>query len=332
MEELSQQVVEGFGFKQKTCVRGRGIFICTTDRGIKAIRQITVNQGKILFQHGAQEHLYHNGFQQIDRFILSAQNTPFYIHDGKTYIMMEWIEGRECDFDREQELQLAISALAYMHQASRGFVPIEGSTIRSELGKLPDQFRRRIIELGRMRKLARRQSSLSRFDILFLKNYEYYHMLCVEAIKTLERASYTQLVAQVEAERSFCHHDYTNRSVRINHQGQVYMKDFQQCCYDIPISDLANIMKRYMRRCEWDRVKAQRVIEIYHAIRPIKYEEFQVLTIMLKFPHRFWRVCNRYYNSRRTWNSEILFNRLQEIIVQKEKHKIFIDSLDFSQI
>jgi CotS family spore coat protein len=332
VEELSQQVAEGFGFKQKSYVRGRGIFICTTDRGIKGIRQVVVNHGKILFQHGAQEHLYNNGFQQIDRFILSTQNTPFYIHDGKTYIMTEWIEGRECDFDREQELQMAVSALAYMHQASKGFIPIEGSKIRSELGRLPEQLQRRIAELARMRKLARRQSSLSRFDILFLTNYEYYYTLCGEAIKTLENSGYTQLAAQVEAEKSFCHHDYTNRSVRINHQGQAYVKDFQQCCYDIPISDLANIMKRYMRKCEWDRVKAQRVIEIYHEICPITYEEFQVLTVMLKFPHRFWRVCNRYYNSRRTWNSEILCNRLQEIIVQKEKHKIFIDSLDFRQM
>jgi len=52
------------------------------------------------------------------------------------------------------------------------------------------------------------------------------------------------------------------------------------------------------------------IIDAYTSIEPISKEEFEILEIMLQFPQKFWRVVNRYYNSRRIKGKRTLLQGL----------------------
>ena len=49
---------------------------------------------------------------------------------------------------------------------------------------------------------------------------------------------------------------------------------------------------------------------------------------MLLFPQKFWRVINRYYNSKRCWAQKNFTSALKEVINEKEAHIQFINNFD----
>lgn len=55
------------------------------------------------------------------------------------------------------------------------------------------------------------------------------------------------------------------------------------------------------------------------------HDEFLVMKYILQFPQKFWRVANRFYNSRRSWSEKSFVSRLQEVVDEIEYHKQFIE-------
>ena len=49
------------------------------------------------------------------------------------------------------------------------------------------------------------------------------------------------------------------------------------------------------------------------------------MKLMLAFPQKFWRVVNRYYNSRRSWSERSYVTKLQEVIDEAEPHRKFME-------
>ena len=49
---------------------------------------------------------------------------------------------------------------------------------------------------------------------------------------------------------------------------------------------------------------------------------------MLQFPQKFWRVINRYYNSKRCWAQKNFTQMLEEVISEKESHMQFMEEFD----
>ena len=48
---------------------------------------------------------------------------------------------------------------------------------------------------------------------------------------------------------------------------------------------------------------------------------------MLQFPQKFWRVINRYYNSKRHWAQNFTI-MLEDVIKEKDAHVDFMDKFD----
>jgi hypothetical protein len=49
---------------------------------------------------------------------------------------------------------------------------------------------------------------------------------------------------------------------------------------------------------------------------------------MLQFPQKFWRVINRYYNSKRHWAQKNFTIMLEDVIKEKDAHVDFMDKFD----
>jgi MinD superfamily P-loop ATPase len=81
-----------------------------------------------------------------------------------------------------------------------------------------------------------------------------------------------------------------------------------------------------MRKCYWDINEAKVIIDAYKSVESISEEEFIVMKIMLQFPQKFWRVVNKYYNSRRCWRDKTFEKKLLEVIDEIEYHKKFLDN------
>ena len=124
-----------------------------------------------------------------------------------------------------------------------------------------------------------------------------------------------------------CHHDYSYQNILI--RGDVTsIINFDYCSVELKIYDIVNILRRRMRKCNWDIEKAKLILDVYRKIEPLDQDEMKVMKSMLQFPQKFWRVINRYYNSRRCWAQRNFTIMLEEVIQEKDAHKSFMDKFD----
>lgn len=327
MKGLNPEIVKGFGYRLKTYTPFRNSFICETNQGVKVIKAIDGDIPQLLFQHSAKEHLYEKGFKCIDRFNISDKNTPYYIHEGIVYSMTEWVEGRECDFDNIYDIIKAISTLADMHKVSKGLIPVEGSQIKFDERDFFLIINKRIKELYTVKKRITKQSNMRDFDLLFLKHYKYYEGLCIRSLEWLNKTNFIEIKIKAEREKYFYHNDYTYHNLLMVPNGSLYVTRFEKCRYGLPIYDLVSVLKRIMKKQEWDIKLAYKILSLYSEKVNIS-EEKNLLISLLIFPNDFLKVCNRYYNTRRTRVSQNLLKKLILIIEQKQNVAKFIEYIE----
>jgi spore coat protein I len=323
--QIEREVSENFGIDVRNVVPYKDTFMIVTSQGRKVIRKVPFSTERVLYVHGAKEHLVQNGFTGVDRYFCTLSGEPFFKLDNSCYTVTDFIDGRESSFDSDADVKRASRALAELHKASRGYLAPAGSKVQDDLGKLPGYFSKRLEDIKKMRKQAKKGKG--RFDQLFLECTDYFCGLGEEAISALEASKYPALVEQCRAEGLFCHHDYTHHNIIMN-EGKVTVINFDYCCYELRVYDIANLIRRKMRKCDWDISKTELILNSYQSLEVLSRDELDIMKIILQFPQKFWRVANRYYNSRRSWSERSYAGRLQEVIDEIGPHKQFMTQLN----
>jgi spore coat protein I len=321
MQGMDRVVSEIFGLETRSLVPYKDTFMVVTSQGRKVVRKVPFSPERLLFVHGAKEHLAENGFKGIDRYLCTVDGQPCFSFDNNNYTLTDFIDGRECSFENDGDVKRAAVALAEMHRASRGYRAPGGCKVQDDLGKLPGYFSKRLDDIRKMKKQAKRGKG--RFDQLFLEYVNYFCELGEGALEELNASGYDGLAERTKEEGLFCHHDYTHHNILLDAE-KVTIVNFDYCCFELKVYDIANFIRRKMRKCEWDFSKTGLILDSYRAVEPLSNEELAVLKTILQFPQKFWRVVNRYYNSRRSWSERSFVARLQEVVDETGPHGEFI--------
>lgn len=323
--EISTQ----FDFEIKSLTPMKGVYLIDTNKGKKCLKKINYGTSKLLYIHGAKEHIVQNGFQNIDRFnIASKEEIPYAIVNEDIYVVTDWIEGRECDFKLEDDLKMASKTLSEFHLHARNFEPDEELKQRSDIGKYTLTIERRAAMLGKMRDMARKKRRKTDFDMMYLSNVEFYQNLAKRAIKELSIDSYARVCEDSLRDKVIAHHDYTYHNVIISNEEKPHIIDFDYTKSEMQIYDVATLCTKALKRLDWSPTSFMNIFDSYNATREINKDEINVLKTLLIFPQRFWRIANRYYYKEALW-SEGTFNRkINSIISEREKYMSFIDNLN----
>lgn len=326
---MQHEIVEGisknYSLEIKSINLFRGIYIINTSEGKKMIKNPNFSTGRILFIHGVKEHLYRNGFKNLDRYICSKEGLPYFSFNGNKYTISEIIEGRECNFESKDDIKKATNTLAYLHKASRGYIATQNCTPRDNLGNIPTYFKKRLDELKKAGKRALKGKR--KFEHLLTKHIEYFYNLGEETLNAINATNYLGLVKQSRKEGIICHHDYNHNNVILK-ENDVSVLNFESCCYELKVYDIANLLRRKMRKCNWDIYEAKMIVDEYSKIESISKDEFCILKIMLKFPQKFWRIVNKYYNTKHNWGENSFTDKLQEVIDEVPHNKRFIEKFE----
>ena len=71
---------------------------------------------------------------------------------------------------------------------------------------------------------------------------------------------------------------------------------------------------------------AVKIIEEYDRILPLTREDYRYIYILYSYPEKFWKVSNRYMNSRKCWISPANLEKLSKLITdEQEKQKFLSD-------
>ena len=120
LEDLNINILRGFKIRARNIAKDKAGYLCNTETGVKAIRKSLCDQKSLLFQHVTKTHLHQNGFQSIDMFYMSSQDTPFFEYGGETFVMTDLMGGRVLDFSCDEDFAKALEALAKVHKLSKG--------------------------------------------------------------------------------------------------------------------------------------------------------------------------------------------------------------------
>jgi CotS family spore coat protein len=322
--EISTQ----FGFKIYEMLPMKGVYLIKTDQGNKCLKKINYGTQKLMYIYKAKEHIIKNGFDKIDRNILTPEGAPYAFVNDDIYVVTDWIEGRECDFKKEEDLKRAAETLARFHLCARGFTPDEETKVRSDIGKLPNTLEKRLTTLNKMRDLARKNKKKNEFDILYLSNVEFYLKLSKEAMKFLDMESYKKVCSDALSDKVLCHHDFTYHNILFDDNGNSYVIDFDYCKWEMQIYDVATLLIKSLKRLNWDNKHAQLILDSYNAIKPISKHEYNILKTLLIFPQRFWRLANRYYYKEAGWSEASFIKKMKEIIDERESYMNFLSNFD----
>lgn len=321
----SRELIEAtYGIRISSIKPCRAGYIVETDQGRKYLRQCQCSENRILYVHDAKEHLLNQGFTALDMYMVTLNEKPFMELDNQYFIMTTFFDGRECEFADDTDAVKASVALAAMHKAGKGFKQRSGLSIPNELGKLPDNLGKRYDEILRMRRKAERERGA--FDYIYLDCVDKFITLAEESLSLLSGIEYERLVKKTMQEGSICHHDYSYQNILMKGQ-TTYITGFESCGEEIRIYDLVNLIRRKMRKCNWNPQKASMILEAYSELDPLTSDENVIMKAMLLFPQKFWRVANRYYNSRRSWAQKNFTGMLEEVIAEYDDHTRFMKQL-----
>jgi spore coat protein I len=325
MQESKGLIESNYGIRIMGIKPFRAGYILDTTTGKKYIKTCQYTKERVMFIHQAKTHLLKNNFQHIDPYCLTLSKQPYFEGEDGVYTMVNLIEGRECEFDDDKDVLKATEALAYMHKASHGFSPKDTGHVSNNLGKLPVYFKKRLEDIRRLRRKAERERNS--FDYLFIENFDGFYDIGLKSLEILYGSKYNKLIEVTKKEGMLCHHDYSYQNILIKND-RTSIINFDYCNTELKIYDLVNMLRRRMRKCNWDIHKAKLIIDTYRKIEPLENDEIKVMKSMLLFPQKFWRVINRYYNSKRCWAQKNFTSVLKDVISEKEAHIQFMNDFD----
>jgi spore coat protein I len=322
MQGIENEIAGYYGLKVNNIFPYKDALVIVTQQGRKLlVRKLPFSAGRLKFVHYAKEHLAFSGFASTDRYLCTLSGDPCFIYNNSCHVVVDYPAGRESNFDNDNDVKRAAVTLANLHKASRGYKAPQGCMVQDDLGKLPVFFSKRLDDIRKMKRKA--QKGKGHFDHLFTRYVDYFMELGERTREELISSGYGGVVEKARKEQSFCHHDYTHNNIIMDGDSTMVI-NFEYCRHEIRVYDIANFIRRKMRKCGWNITKAEIILDSYNSVDALENDELSVMKAILQFPQKLWRVANRYYNSRRSWSERNYVLRLQEIVDEIEPLNEFI--------
>ena len=116
MNERYQEVLEQYEVETLSVRKGRGAWICETDKGLKLLREYRGTVRRLEFEDQVLECLDTRGSLRADQYVRNQEGALLSkAGDGTGYIMKEWFSDRECNIRDSYEIRQGISRLAMLH-------------------------------------------------------------------------------------------------------------------------------------------------------------------------------------------------------------------------
>ena len=316
MDLLSAQVLQGFGVAAKKIKKDKSCFVLTTESGNLTIKKSLDSSARVTFAHEIKEHLAANGFPHTDRFRPALSGKPYVEHDGDIYVCTNTLNLRETIFTEALDVRCAIENIAHMHRQARGIK--SGAKFRRE-GSLT-QLHKDVADITAIKRRLGTNGSLSDFDVIFLKNYDFYISQMRETLAELESTGIENYMQEALSQPSIIHNRLKEETMLVDGD-QLYITNFGAAELGYSIFDLVSIISRYIREnpngCE---LPVYSLFEAYDKHHPLRLEDIRITRALLRFPFRFVKLLRAYYSKKRTWTPSAIFSKMQDIVSARDNY------------
>lgn len=258
---------------------------------------------KASFSVQAQIYVKSSG-GNVPAVIFNPNMQPISKYNNELFVLYEWLEGRELNFNKDLDLCHAMKGLAAFHLASKGYTPESSCKISSKVNKWPLQYESMLKKLLSWKNESVSKSNSSPYSS-YLRVIDSMLELGSKAQSLITSSSYSHLTA-IPDKQVLCHQDYGTGNALLTNTG-VAIIDLDGVTLDLPARDLRKLIFKYEEpHGKWQSQVLLDILAWYEEINQLSQEEKKVLYIDLLFPHRFYGlVKNIFINSKPIRPSDI---------------------------
>lgn len=317
MSEKMSEVYEAYDMEILGAVRGRGFMILKTDQGIRQISPFDGSEERLEQEREFKENLYETGFHHIDRCVPNREGELITCDRyGNPYVMREYFEGRECNPGSIYDLNQAAANLAVFHIRGRELYAKEGRTYAY---REPGNFRRKTQEMKKIRSFISKRPTKNDFELLYIEAYDAFYRQAIDCQAMMDACDRTNIAGHI----GYCHGTYNYHSVLFC-GGYLATVNFDRFHVGYQLIDLYQFIRKVMEKNNYNFDMAVKIIEEYDRILPLTREDYRYIYILYSYPEKFWKVSNRYMNSRKCWISPANLEKLSKLITDEQEKRKFL--------
>ena len=233
---------------------------------------------------------------------------------GKSYVLLDMMDGREATFTNPVEVEWCTKALANFHNASMNITDnlTKEDIILNKSKNLIYEFLNDLCFITEAERVISKFSYKNDFDLLFLKNISKVKNDLNISINLLTESSYSELYSDLK-NAVICHLDLAHHNFIID-EDKVNMIDFDYCKIDIRAMDIYNFIIKVIKNYAYDKEIINKIIEDYSSVSKVSDEEKKVIFAMLNYPRDFINISKDYYLKQKSWDYEVFLSRFKDKI------------------
>lgn len=322
MNDRSVSVLENYDMEVIRTFKGRGTIICETENGFRVLKEYKGNTEKLELLNVLQENM--SDTVKTDRIIRNKEGELFCKDaDGIAYIVKEQIDGRECNYKSEDEILQAFQIMAKLHN---------GMSCTGEMGQeIPvpyyvEEMEKHTRECRHARNYLRKLKIKSDFERALLREYEYFIQKAEEVSKQVKGEQRAEYESYVRSNGYFCHGDYQYHNVIIT-RNDISVINLDHFVHDSGVRDFYLLFRKISEKADWSVELGEKMLDAYQKNRSFSAIELKQLYNRLKYPDKFWKIVNFYYNSKKSWIPDKNMEKLENLVKQEKAKERLLKTL-----
>ncbi len=316
-------VLEQYDVTVSRTFKGRGTIICETDLGMCVLKEYRGKSEKLELLYGLQEKIADS--IKTDTLVrnreggLSVKDT-----DNSTYILKRQIDGRECSYKSEDDIQKAFGTMARLHLKM---------TETQAAYDMPvffygDEMEKHTKECRRVKNYLNKLHTKTDFERRLMREYDYFLKKAEEVTALVLLESKAEYEAYIKSNGLYCHGDFQYHNVIYpKGMGNPGLINFEHFARDTGARDFYLLFRKISEKNNWSVKIAEEMLDAYQNRRRLTPIEWRSLRLRLAYPEKFWKIINFYYNSRKSWVSGRNYEKLESLVNQERQKEKLIEKL-----
>ena len=336
MEDRSNEIISQYDLKVYRSYRARGGMVLETDQGLKFLGPCRASERRLEFEDALKCQVQEHGYLNIDKVMRNFEQKLASTNSiGERYCIRDWFRMEECSLRQEESVLLAARNLAQLHLAMSGIKLPEDSVSFVEEDLLC-VLERRNRELKRVQGFLGKRKNKTTFEIRYLNCCGAFYEEAVHAAEVLKGLGTEEWLKQGIACGHVLHGSYTYHNILMESlqartsllpQDWVATVNFDKAAFGFQVCDLYQYLRKVMEKNGWQSPLGKKVLAAYEKVRALSGKERQLLSVLLSYPEKFWKVTNYYYNSRKSLIPQKNMEKLEMLLAQQTQKSEFLEQI-----
>lgn len=323
MNDRAVGVLEQYDVTVSRTFKGRGTIICETNLGMCVLKEYRGKSEKLELLNGLQEKIADS--IKTDTLVRNREGgLSVKDADNSTYILKKQIDGRECSYKSDDDIQKAFGTMARLH--------LKMIETQAEY-EMPiffygDEMEKHTKECRRVKNYLSKLRTKTDFERRLLMEYDYFLKKAEEVTSLVLLESKAEYEAYIKSNGLYCHGDFQYHNVIYpKGSGNPGLINFEHFVRDTGARDFYLLFRKISEKNNWSIKMAEEMLDAYQNRRRLTPIEWRSLRLRLAYPEKFWKIINFYYNSRKSWVSGRNYEKLESLINQERQKEKLIEKL-----